>query len=81
MPQEITRLHAVDSEGREYIILAITPVETIATYHGVRKERGRVRHELNDGTAVVRMPDGRFRVEPRGTILEVVPAHDVNRRS
>ena len=72
MAQQITRLHAVDSEGRAYIILAITPVETVPTYHGVRKEYGQVRHELNDGTAVVRMPDGRFRVDPAGTILEVV---------
>ena len=81
MPQEIKRLHAVDSEGRGYIILAITPVETVPTYHGVRKEYGPVRHELNDGTAVVRMPDGRFRVEPAGTILELVEPHAVNRRS
>jgi hypothetical protein len=69
---EITRLRAVDSEGRSYVILAITPVETIQTYHGVRKERGRVRHELNDGTAVVAESETRFRIEPSGTILEVV---------
>ena len=72
MQHEITRMRAVDSEGRSYLILAITPVEIIQTYHGVRKERGRLRHELNDGTAVVMVSDTRFRIEPSGTILEVV---------
>jgi hypothetical protein len=70
--QEITRLRAVDDEGRSYVILVITPVETIQTYHGVRKERGRVRHELNDGTSVVPVSESRFRIERTGTILEVV---------
>jgi hypothetical protein len=72
MPQEITRLQAVDSDGRTYVILEITPVEKVQTFHGVRKEYGRVRHELNDGTAVVRVSDTRFRVEVSGTMLEVV---------
>jgi hypothetical protein len=72
MPQEITRLQAVDSDGRTYVILEITPVETVQTYHGVRKEYGRVRHELNDGTPVVRVSDTRFRVEVSGTVLDVV---------
>jgi hypothetical protein len=70
--QEITRLRAVDSEGRPYVILAITPVEVVQTYHGVRKERGRVRHELNDGTLVVAVSETQFRIESSGTILEVV---------
>ena len=65
-------MRAVDSEGRVYVVLAITPVETIPTYHGVRKERGRVRHELNDGTAVVAVSETQFRIEPSGTILQVV---------
>jgi hypothetical protein len=72
MPQEIIRLQAVDSDGRTYVILAITPVETVQTYHGVRREYGRVRHELNDGTPVVRVSDTRFRVEVSGAVLEVV---------
>jgi hypothetical protein len=70
--QEITRLRAVDSEGRLYVILAITPVEVVQTYHGVRRERGRVRHELNDGTSVVAVSETQFRIESSGTILEVV---------
>ena len=74
MPQEIRRLRAVDSVGRTYIILAITPVETVPTYHGVRKEYGRVRHELNDGTALVQVSDTQFRIEANGTLLELVPS-------
>jgi hypothetical protein len=70
--QEIRRIQAVDSEGRIYIVLAITPIETFHTYHGVRQERGRVRHELNDGTAVVALSETQFRVEPAGTVLQVV---------
>jgi hypothetical protein len=31
-----------------------------------------VRHELNDGTPVVRVSDTRFRVEVSGAVLEVV---------
>lgn len=72
MPQEVIRIRAVDSDGRAYVILAITPVEILQTYHGVRQQRGRVRHELNDGTVVVPLSDTRFRIEPSGTILEVV---------
>ena len=72
MQQEITRLRAVDSEGRTYVILAITPVEVIQTFHGVRRERGPVRHELNDGTKVVPVSETQFRIEPSGTLLEVV---------
>jgi hypothetical protein len=70
--QEITRLRAVDREGRSYVILAITPVETIQTFHGVRQERGRVRHELNDGTTVIPISETQFRIEPTGTVIEVV---------
>ena len=69
---EITRLPALDRERRAYVILAITPVETVYTYHGVRRERGRVRYELSDGTALVKLSDRQFRVEPTGTIIEVV---------
>jgi hypothetical protein len=74
MPQEIRRLRAVDSEGRAYIILAITPVENVPTYHGVRKEYGRVRHELNDGTALVQVSETHFRIETSGKLLELVPS-------
>jgi hypothetical protein len=74
MPQEITRLRAVDSEGRAYIILAITPVETVPTYHGVRKEYGRVRHELNDGTALEQVSEKHFRIAQSGKLLELVPS-------
>jgi hypothetical protein len=65
-------MRAVDREGRPYVILAITPVEIIQTYHGVRHERGRVRHELNDGTAVIPLSETQFRIEPTGIVLEVV---------
>jgi hypothetical protein len=71
--QEITRLRAVDGDGRFYVILEITPIETLDTFHGVRKERGRTRHELNDGTSVVAVSKTQFRIEPSGTLLEVVP--------
>ena len=72
MQQEIIRMHAVDSEGRSYVILAITPVEVVQTYHGLRKERGRVRHELNDGTSLVALSETQFRIESSGTILDLV---------
>ncbi len=72
MSQEIQRIQAVDEEGCVHVILLITPIETIPTYHGVRTERGRVRHELADGTAVVPLSDEQFRVEPTGMILELV---------
>ena len=65
-------MRAVDPEGRSYVILAITPIEVVQTFHGVRDERGPVRHELNDGTAVVPISNTRFRIEPTGTVLEVV---------
>ena len=74
MRQEIIRMHAIDSDGRLYVVLAITPVEVIQTYHGIRMERGRVRHELNDGTALVAVSETKFRIEPSGTLLEVVQA-------
>ena len=72
MRQEIIRMQAIDSEGRLYVVLAITPVEVIQTYHGIRMERGRVRHELNDGTALVAVSATKFRIEPSGAVLEVV---------
>ena len=65
-------MRAVDGDGRAYVILAITPVETIQTYHGVRHERGRVRHELNDGTVVIPISATQFRIELTGTVLHVV---------
>lgn len=72
MTHEITRLHAVDGDGRAYVILAITPVETLQTFHSVRKEYGRVRHELNDGTAITQLSATRFQIAPAGLILELV---------
>jgi hypothetical protein len=65
-------MQAVDGEGRSYVILAITPIEVVQTYHGLRKERGRVRHELNDGTSLVALSETRFRIESSGMILDVV---------
>lgn len=65
-------MHAVDDEGRSYVILAITPVETVQTFHGVRQERGRVRHELNDGATVIPISETQFRIEATGTLLQVV---------
>jgi hypothetical protein len=65
-------MRALDSEGRSYVILAITPVEVVQTYHGLRKERGRVRHELNDGTSLVALSETQFRIESSGTILDLV---------
>lgn len=72
MASEIRRLHAIDRDRRQYVILAITPVETVHTYHGVRHERGRERYELRDGTLLERLSDREFKVGPTGTILEVV---------
>lgn len=74
MALEIVRLRAVGSDGRAYVILAITPVDTLTTYHSVRKEYGRVRHELNDGTAVIQLSATRFQIAPGGEILELVQA-------
>ena len=72
MPSEIVRLRAVDSDQRAYVVLAITPLETFQTYHGVRQERGRVRYELNDGTVLVRLSDRQFKVEVTGALLQLV---------
>ncbi len=69
--QRITRLSVVDSAGKSHVLLAITPLDRVQTYHGIRVEEGIVRYELNDGTPVRALSRTEFEIVGGGTKLTI----------